>query len=85
MAAIIAVPLSLFLGVLAALYRNSWYDRIVNSVTLTTIATPEFFIAYLLVYVFAVKLRWFYPLSTVSDRHAVSRACLPRRTCPPSP
>ena len=48
MAAIIAVPLALFLGVLAALYRNSWYDRIVNSVTLTTIATPEFFIAYML-------------------------------------
>ena len=32
MTAIVAVPLSLFLGILAALYRNSWYDRIVNSV-----------------------------------------------------
>ena len=27
---------------------------------------PEFFIAYVLVYVLAVKLRWFYPNSTVS-------------------
>jgi peptide/nickel transport system permease protein len=66
MAACIAVPLSLFLGVMAALYRNSWFDRIVNSITLTTIAMPEFFIAYILVYVFAVKLKWFYPNSTVS-------------------
>lgn len=66
MAAIIAVPLSLFLGVMAALYRNSWFDRIVNGITLTTIAMPEFFIAYVLVYVLAVKLKWFFPNSTVS-------------------
>jgi peptide/nickel transport system permease protein len=67
MTAIIAVPLALILGLLAALYRNSWFDRIVNSVTLTTIASPEFFVAYILVFFFAVKLRWFPPLSTVSD------------------
>jgi len=42
------VPLALFLGVTAALYRNSVYDRVVNAVTLTTIATPEFFVAYIL-------------------------------------
>ncbi len=84
MAAIVAVPLSLFLGVLAALYRNSWYDRIVNSVTLTTIAMPEFFIAYILMFFFAVKYRWFYSLSTVSESTTfwehVSRATLPALT-----
>ena len=84
MAAIIAVPLSLLLGVLAALYRNSWYDRIVNSLTLTTIAMPEFFIAYLLMFFFAVKHRWFYTLSTVSETtpfwEHVSRASLPALT-----
>ncbi len=67
MTAVIAVPVALMLGLLAALYRNSWFDRIVNSVTLTTIASPEFFVAYILVFVFAVKLRWFPPLSTISD------------------
>jgi peptide/nickel transport system permease protein len=84
MAAIVAVPLSLFLGVLAALYRNSWYDRIINSVTLTTIAMPEFFIAYILMFFFAVKHRWFYTLSTVSETtpfwEHVSRASLPALT-----
>ena len=84
MAAIIAVPLALLLGLLAALYRNTWYDRIVNSVTLTTIATPEFFIAYLLVFFFAVKLRWFSPLSTVGETtpflEHVYRAALPAAT-----
>ncbi len=84
MTAIIAVPLSLFLGVMAALHRNSLFDRIVNLVTLTTIALPEFFVAYVLMFFFAIKLRWFYSLSTVSDatpflEHAL-RALLPAVT-----
>ena len=49
MAAIVAVPLALFLGITAALYRNSIYDRVVNASTLTTISFPEFFVAYLLI------------------------------------
>ncbi len=84
MTAIFAVPLSLFLGVMAALYRNSFYDRTVNAVTLTTIAAPEFFIAYILMFIFAVKLRWFYPTSTVSESTGfaehVYRAALPAIT-----
>lgn len=84
LAAVIAVPLSLGLGVLAALYRNSWFDRAVNSITLTTIAMPEFFIAYILVFFLAVKMRWFYPTSTVSADTAflehLYRAALPAIT-----
>ena len=84
MAAVVAVPLALFLGVMAALHRNSWYDRIVNSVTLTTIATPEFFIAYILMFFFAIQHRWFYSLSTVSDTtpflEHIYRAALPAIT-----
>ena len=84
MAASVAVPLSLFLGVMAALYRNSWFDRIVNSVTLTTIALPEFFIAYVLMFFFAVKYKFFYSLSTVSEAtpflEHIERAALPAIT-----
>ncbi len=84
MAASIAVPLSLLLGVLAALYRNSWFDRIINSVTLTTIAMPEFFIAYVLMFFLAVKFRWFFSLSTVGADtpflEHLERAALPALT-----
>lgn len=84
MTAIIAVPLALFLGIMAALYRNSLYDRVVNAVTLTTIATPEFFIAYLLMFFFAIKVRWFPSLSTVSESTSflehIYRAALPAIT-----
>jgi len=52
-AAVISVPLSLTLGILAALYRNSFYDRAVNVFTLTSISFPEFFVAYILIYFLA--------------------------------
>jgi peptide/nickel transport system permease protein len=64
--AIIAVPLALALGVLAALYRNSLFDRAINAVTLTTISFPEFFIAYILMLLLAVKFRVFPSLAKVS-------------------
>jgi peptide/nickel transport system permease protein len=50
MTAVIAVPIALALGLLCALYRNSWFDRIANGTTLTTIASPEFFVAYILAF-----------------------------------
>lgn len=53
MAALVAVPLSLFLGITAALYRNSFYDRTINASTLTTISFPEFFVAYILILLLA--------------------------------
>jgi peptide/nickel transport system permease protein len=65
-AALISVPLALTLGVLAAFYRNSLFDRIVNAVTLTTISFPEFFVGYVLMLFFAIRLPWFPSLSTVN-------------------
>ncbi|MGC1427435.1 MAG: ABC transporter permease [Albidovulum sp.] len=52
-AAAIAVPLSLILGILAALFRNSIFDRSANAVALTAISFPEFFVAYILIFVLA--------------------------------
>ncbi|MEM7194634.1 MAG: ABC transporter permease [Pseudomonadota bacterium] len=65
-AACIAIPLALILGILAALYRNSLYDRTVNVVTLSSISTPEFFVAYILVLLVSVKAGWFPSLANVS-------------------
>jgi len=64
-AALIAVPLALILGILAALYRNSFYDRSVNVVTLSSISTPEFFVAYILILFLSVNLGWFSSLANV--------------------
>ena len=48
-AAALSVPLSLLLGGLAALWRNSVFDRASNALALTAISFPEFFVAYILV------------------------------------
>ena len=48
-AAIVAVPIAVLLGILAALYRNSLFDRLISMATLSTISFPEFFVAYLLI------------------------------------
>ena len=48
-AAAMAVPLALLLGILAALWRNSPFDRAVNAGALTSISFPEFFVAYVLI------------------------------------
>lgn len=66
-AALIAVPLSVGLGIIAAINEGKWQDRWSNIVSLATISVPEFFIAYILILVFAVQLRWFPSLSTVFD------------------
>ena len=83
-AAAIAVPLALFLGILAALYRNTLYDRAINTFTLTTISFPEFFVAYILILFFAIKLGWFPGISNISTElsfgNKLYRTLLPATT-----
>lgn len=66
-AAIVAVPLAIFLGLLAVRYRNRWPDKLISAVTLTTVSIPEFLIGYVLVYFISVKLGWFSSLAMVND------------------
>ena len=64
-AALIAVPLSVGLGIIAAINEGKWIDRLAIIISLAAISVPEFFIAYLLILIFAVHLDWFPSLSTV--------------------
>lgn len=66
-AATIAVPISLLIGILAALYRNSVFDRIANVATLTSISSPEFFVAYILILFLAVLNPILPSLSNIYD------------------
>jgi len=54
----ISVPLSVVLGLLAAMYPGTWIDRALTFGTLSLISVPEFFIATFLVLILAVELRW---------------------------
>jgi peptide/nickel transport system permease protein len=64
-AASVSVPLAIIFGILAALYRNSFYDRSVNVITLGAVSAPEFLVAYVLILYFSVTLGWFPSLSSV--------------------
>jgi peptide/nickel transport system permease protein len=55
-AAVISVPLAILLGMLAVQYRNRLPDKLISFVSLAAISLPEFFIGYLLILFFAVKL-----------------------------
>jgi peptide/nickel transport system permease protein len=66
-AAIISVPLAIILGLLAVRYRNGPIDKLISGLALASTSLPEFFIGYLLVLFFAVKLQWFPAISTVYD------------------
>jgi peptide/nickel transport system permease protein len=60
---IVTVPLALTVGITAAVWRGSLYDRIVNVLTVATVSVPEFLFATLAVLVFAVTLHWLPALS----------------------
>ena len=65
-AAAISVPVSLILGMLAALYRNSVFDRFINVATLSSISSPEFFLGYILILYLSVKTGYFPAIAKLS-------------------
>ena len=60
---VVAVPLALVLGIAAAMYRGSVFDRVVSSGAVAVVSVPEFLVATLAVLVFAVELHWLPALS----------------------
>jgi peptide/nickel transport system permease protein len=65
--AAISVPLALSLGITAAMWRGTFYDRLVTVTTIGVISVPEFMIATLAVLLFAVYLKWLPALSFTSE------------------
>ena len=65
-AAVVAVPLALVLGLMAAIWQGGVYDRAINFVTLLTIAIPEYLVGYLLIKYLSVRLGWFPSLANVT-------------------
>ena len=53
-----ALAVSIPLGVLAAVYRNGWIDRLCLALAVLGQALPNFFFALLLIMVFSITLRW---------------------------
>ena len=56
--ALIAIPMSMTLGLVTAMYPGTRLDRIVTFCTLSLISVPEFLVATFLVLILAVHLNW---------------------------
>lgn len=57
LAFVIVVPLSIFGGVLAALHRGRWLDRVISTGGLTLVTIPQFVSGVVLIVVFAIQLQ----------------------------
>jgi ABC-type dipeptide/oligopeptide/nickel transport system permease component len=55
---VLAMLLAFILGVLAATYRNSWWDNIVKFLAVLGQALPGFWVAIMAVLIFSVTLGW---------------------------
>lgn len=60
-----AIPSAIVLGLCAAMTENSFFDRVVTMLGLIAASVPEFFVAYVLVYLFSVQAGWLPGLSLV--------------------
>lgn len=56
---LLAVVLAVPLGALAAWRMGGWIDRAVSAISVLGFSVPVFVIAYLLIYLFSVRLGWF--------------------------
>ena len=82
-AAIIAIPLAVGLGLLAALYEGRAADKGLTASTLLFVSMPDFLIGYLLMLFAAVTMGWFPVLSRFTSGmdlldqfHAIALPCL---------
>ncbi len=59
---VLSLPIGIFLGVIAAIYKNKWIDHLISTVVMLFISVPSFVYAFLLQYILAFKLGWFEPI-----------------------
>jgi len=69
--AALAIPLSLFMGLAAAMFPGGRVDRLVTVSTLFLLSVPEFFIAATLVLIFAVHLQWLPAITYMTEYESI--------------
>jgi peptide/nickel transport system permease protein len=68
LAALVSIPISILIGALSAVWRDSKFDNVVNIGNLSLAALPEFVIGIVLVLVFATTLfKWLPSVSNVDS------------------
>lgn len=66
-----AVVIGLFVGIISAVKRNSWLDRLGMVSAITALSIPEFWFGLMLMQIFAVQLGWFPTSGSGSIGHLI--------------
>lgn len=66
---LVSVPLGLLFGIFAAIKKNKWQDHVVSTVVMIFISVPSFVVAFLIQYLFCVKLGWFPMIADSSSNY----------------
>ena len=61
--ALFLLPFAIGGGILAAIGQGRWFDRLLGFTSMLFLAMPAFLVGYILIYVFAVRLGLFPPMS----------------------
>ncbi|MEO0564301.1 MAG: ABC transporter permease, partial [Chloroflexota bacterium] len=64
---LISIPLSIVLGIVAALRAGGWVDGLISVSSLSVIGLPEFVTGIVLINLFSLQLGWFDPISQVRN------------------
>lgn len=67
----IAICVGMPLGIIAAVNQNRWPDNLCMTAALAGVSIPNFWLALLLILLFAVKLKWLPPMGIGSLKHYV--------------
>ena len=70
-AALVGIPLAIFLGVIAGLARDKWPDIFVSTSSIVGMTLPGFVTATILIYIFAIRLEWFPAITMVATDASV--------------
>lgn len=57
-AMLISLLIALPAGIISAMRRNTWIDRVLTLLALSGISLPNFFLGILLIYLFSIQLAW---------------------------
>jgi peptide/nickel transport system permease protein len=68
------VPIGIFLGLLAALRKNTWVDQTISVGSLAFIGLPEFVSGLILITIFAIELGWFPSQSNIAPDSSFTQA-----------
>ena len=62
-AAVFLLPFAIGGGIAAAIWQDSWFDRLLGFTSMLFLAMPAFLVGYILIYAFSVRLGWFPSMS----------------------